>query len=263
MKEYKNFYETIDEARMRLFGTIVVHDGEPYNVHYIATFPDVFKLYLVPILDDDEPFIEPPSLEKIRYTEGEDAVGPFFDKWLVENPKSCIVAKPITDPGFNKFRPFPLGMVNYDAKVYYAERQPLRKTEQGLIQSSIDAKRVYIGNQESPPESFNSPVSSSRRPKISIYTNDFGRTIKGDYPSPEDCLVNLLDNQIINQGAAFNRQFALIRGPIGLIFLAYKTDIIGVLPYNSLSSVTIGRDFTHLREAIDDLGVFHNISFQR
>lgn len=255
MTQYPNFYETIDEARMRLYGTMVAHSGEAYNVVWIGKehTDGIFRMYLKKVLNGGAIL---PNIDTVRYNQGEQLVGPFLDGWVSENPDGPIVVKPINCPGFNKFRPFPLGMVNYGPKVYYVERQPLRKTEQGLIQTAIDAKRVSIG-REGEGDKYNS------KRQVDIWTDDFARTVRGEYPTAEECLVNLLDNEIVNQGAAFDRKFALIRGPVGIICLAYKTGIVGVLPQGGLESVVVSRDYRHLKEVLEELHLFYNITFQR
>jgi hypothetical protein len=44
-----------------------------------------------------------------------------------------------------------------------------------------------------------------------------------------------------------------------MIFLAYKTDIVGILPDNTLSSLKIGKAFKHVREAVEELKLFNTI----
>jgi hypothetical protein len=79
------------------------------------------------------------------------------------------------------------------------------------------------------------------------------------YPSIDTCLSKMTDPKIANEAAAFHRYFALVRGPIGMLFLSYKGDIVGVLDNKNLSSVTVDREYKYTREVISDLQMFSNI----
>lgn len=246
---------------MRLNRTIVVYDGNPYCVYYISDHkPDgIFRVYLYPVdiehLKDVDCTI--PDVDQHIYQNGGDksVAGKFLDDWLEKHPKTCFIRKQMNSPLFNKFRPFPIGMVNVNGgSVYYVARQPTRKTEQGLTQSSVDEARITLDNS--------SPYTKGGRGYVNMYTPQFADTIRGKYPTAQECLTNLLDPDIQNNAAAFHREFALVRGPIGLIFLAYRTDIVGVLPMSNFETVTVGRQFKHIREVTEALNLFGHIAFQ-
>src|SRR3546814_1445089 len=58
----------------------------------------------------------------------------------------------------------------------------------------------------------------------------------GNYPTAKECVHELTDPNCINTGAAFHREFAFIKGPVDTLFLAYKEDLIGVIPNGDLRS---------------------------
>jgi hypothetical protein len=176
--------------------------------------------------------------------------GKKLDEWLTLHPSTKIIRKRMDSKHFNSFRPFPLGMCNYGEKAYYVERQPQRKSEQGLTPASTVEHLVTAALRQDAPRSMGA---------ISIWNNQFADCILGKYPSAQDCLTNLIDPGIANEAVAFGREFALCRGPIDMLFLAYKTDIIGVLPNRDFSQVRIGKKFSHTREVVSELNLFQNI----
>lgn len=243
---YTNFYESIKEASIRLRGTIVVYDGLPY---YVVTMADhmkdgIFRIYLMPTELVQK--INHPDVS--QYPVDHPALGEYVDKWMVDNPKACIIRKQMNSPLFNKFRPYPLGMVNAGTETYYVERQPNRKTEQGLLPSMLCETKVSAGKE------------SRRGGTLSPYTEDFKDCVIGNYPSASECLTALNDPKIEDESAAFDRKFAFVRGPIGMIFLAYKEDVIGVMPYNDLSTIRLGRHSGHTREVVESLSLFNTIT---
>jgi hypothetical protein len=248
--KHKNFYENTKEARMRLLNTIVLYDGEP---QYIIAITDhkgdgIFRAYSLPIGEGASGLIMPGPLHNIPHDHAQ--LGPQIDEWMAANKGHKVQRKHLSSPLFNKFRPFPLGMCNVSGRCYYIERQPNRKTEQGLIKSMLLETRCSLVGE--------GPRTSSA--STDIYGKDFYRTIKGEYPSAERCLSELKNPNIENEGAAFHRQFAFIRGPIGMIFVAYKGDIVGVLPNGDLSTLRLGRKYLHCKEVVSELKLFDNVT---
>jgi hypothetical protein len=137
-----------------------------------------------------------------------------------------------------------------DCETLYLERQPNRLTQQGLIKSMIYISPVNAAMSRPP-----SPVNYG----FDIWSEDFHDCIMGIYPSIDTCLSKLRDTNFCNEAAAFDRYFAIVKGPIGMLFLSYKGDIVGLLDNNNLSSVTIDSDFKYTREAVSDLKVFNTI----
>jgi len=249
-KEHINFYENIKEANMRLRGTVVLYYGLPHYIMAITAHnPDgIFRVYMEPL--SDEMIVHSsnrPPFE--QYPSDHPSLGTAMDEWMEKNPKSALMRKMINSPKFNKFRPFPLGMCNYNGRVYYLERQPTRKSEQGLTSNMIAESRLRLDDQ---------PIMGGPR-GIALTSPALAATIRNEYPSFEECLTNLKDRTVTNDGVAFHRHFALIRGPINTLFLGYKDSVIGVLPHRDSTEVILDVNHYHTREAVQDLGIFINI----
>lgn len=253
MASHPNFYENLKEANMRLKGTIVMYDGEPYYVMCITNHrPDgIFRVWLDPIGKEGGMNIhregeKRPPYDK-AYTEdhlGGD-LGLRMDAWLKKNPNSGVERKMMNSPHFNKFRPFPMGMININGRTNFVERHPTRKVEQGLTKAAIIEKPVSIGGPQ--------------EVKTDILSPEFRACILGQYPDKKECLERMTDPKIGNKAIGFDRLFALVRGPLNTLFIGYKADVVGFLPDNNLSSIRLGKEFAHTKEAIGDLGVFGKI----
>lgn len=244
---YPNFYENVKEANLRLRGTVVLYDGFPYYVAAIAGghADGIFRVYMEPLGDkmncnSGNPM--PVTMYPVEHT----AIMQFFDEWMKANP-SPIIRKQMNSPLFNKFRPFPLGMVNTDGRTYYTERQPTRKTEQGLTMSMIQESRINISEQ------------GPGRGSVPFFSEVFRDAIIGVYPSPQECVNNLVDQNVMNDAVGFARHFALVRGPAQTIFLGHKSSVIGVLPDNNLSTVRLSKKAVHLKETVAELNLFNQI----
>lgn len=249
MANHPNTFETVKEAMMRLRRTVVCYDGEPYVVLAITNHMSngIFRIYLDPIGKDPNKMRQRPEPE--GFPPEHPGLGPYMDTWIAEHPDSGIIRKEMNSPKFNKFRPYPLGMCNIKGSgTYYIERQPNRKTEQGLISSMLFETLISVA-----------PQQAKRVGSVDIYGPAFRSCVLGDHPSAEECLANLSDPEILNDAAAFHREFALVRGPIGMLFLAYKHDIVGVLPNNGFDCIRLGREFTHTKEVVEKLGIFQTI----
>lgn len=239
---------------MRIKQTIVLYDGYPQYVHTVAPHTDgVFRVYMTPLEKVHEmPMAGLPCNGSIPH--GHAAMGPEMDTWMEAHP-DWITRKMMNSKKFNRFRPFPLGMVNQGTSAVYCARQPARpKTEQGLIPSMLLATPISV----SPKNGI--PASSYH---VDCYNKSFRDAIVGDYPSPKVTLDGLKNPNHSNESVAFNREFALVKGPIDLMFLAYREDIIGVLPNGDFSRVRLGKGFKHCKEVTDELNLFYNIEVQQ
>lgn len=263
--KYPNFYQTVTEASMRLRGTIIMYNGPgEEGPYYVCAVTDhlsdgKFRIYMKALGNKyiSNPAVMPPS-EQIGVDNP--ALGGHMDQFMKLNPSFGMVRKELTSPHFNGFRPFPLGMMNKvdrdktgkatDCETLYLERQPNRGTSQGLVRAMIYTTQVTPSVKKAPtPATFN----------FDIFSPEFKDCILGRYPSPEECLRNLRDPKCANEGVAFHRYFAFVRGPFDMIFLSYKGDIVGILPNNDLRSVDIGKEFRYTKETVDDLRVFSTI----
>lgn len=262
MASYNNFFESVNEAYMRLRGTFILYGGEPYNVLCITNHKEdgIWRIYLDPIGEGEDKLAyntnNPPPCDS--YNNDHLNLGKMMDDWLDKMnlegmPGTKVIRKMMNSPKFNKFRPYPLGMCNFNGSVYYLERQPTRKSEQGLTHGMITSQSVNLGPDVG-------KKSLNRSGMVDLYGPSFLACIKGTHPTAQECLDNLHDPDILNDAAAFHRQFAFVRGPLGTIFLAYKADIIGVLPNKDLSVLRLGRDFRHTREVVEILGTFGSVT---
>lgn len=249
-EKYVNFYENLKEAKMRIEHTVVMYDGKPYYVLAVCDHkPDgIFRVYL----DDlSSPAIDRYSDIPIHYAPAaieDPSHGQMMDKWMEKRPNAGVIRKMMNSPLFNKFRPFPLGMCNYGKKTYYLERGPSRPhSQQGLTKTMLHATCI-------------DPSSGSKGSiPLSLTSKELYRTIIGDYPTAKECLDALKDPTVLNTSVGFHRNFAFSRGPAGIIFLAYKTDIVGFLPERDLSSVVLDRSFAHTKEVVEDLSLFSSV----
>lgn len=251
MVQHLNFYETLQETDMRLKGTVVMYDSQPYYVLCVTNHrDDIFRLYLAPIGLGDAGMIfnqanRPPLHSHPACSTG---LGKAMDVWLEENPASGVLRRKINSPAFNKFRPFPLGMCHHEGTVFYLERHPNRKTEQGLTPSMLTSHRISLSLEK-----------QACLPPLEFFGSNLRDCIVGQYPDIQTCLTSLSDPEVVNDAAAFSRHFALVKGPVDTLFLAYKSDIVGWLPNNDLSIVRLAREFRHTREVIGLLGVFREV----
>lgn len=254
MAAYTNFYETVTEANMRLRGTVILYDQIPHYVIAISNHRQdgIFRIYMEPLgVGQMKMAHRNYPMPALQLPSDVPDVGvhmdSFMDTFLDKYKKPCpVIRKQMNSPLFNKFRPFPLGMCNSAGKVVYFERSPQRRTEQGLNLGALTSQQVFIGRTES----LN---------KFDYYAEDFVRCIKGDYPSAQEALTQMRLPSCENEGVAFHRLFAFIRGPANTMFLANKADIVGFLPENNLAKLFLAAKFHYLKESITDLGLFENI----
>lgn len=255
MVQYTNFYENLTEAERRLKDTVVLYDGHPYYVLCITDHKGdgVFRVYLDKLGSDRAPAIcRYDHIPNNWHDEPNMSRGKKMDIFIEDNPDSGILRKKMNSPLFNRFRPFPLGMMNRGIHAAYCERRPTRPfSSQGLSGGAIDGHHVVL-------RSSNEALSGI---SIDIFNPGFADMVLGNYPSLDECIDNLNNPEIENESVAFHRYFALIRGPIGVLFLVYKQDIIGYLPDGTKSNVFLGKRFIYTREVVGDLGLFGNIKY--
>lgn len=247
-KEHVNFYENIKEATMRLQHTVVIYDNLPYHILTIDCHkPDgIFRVYMEPVGDPKGSVLNQTS---VPWDGPDGARGVQMDIWMEANKNRGVIRKMMNSPLFNKFRPFDLGMCNSDGHVVYIERMPQRHTTQGLTQQMLLTQPVSLDRVK--PAKVGPPT---------LLSPDVKSCILGDHPSFKECVKNLLDPEIANEGVAFHRNFALLRGPVDTLYLAYKSDVVGVIPNLDASHVKIAKRFAHTREVVEDLRVFEKIS---
>lgn len=257
MVAHPNFYETIQEACMRLDETIVLYDDVPYHMLCITDHKGdgIFRAYIDPVSDDGQPFHRKQPVPYSWCDEQGMSKGQKMDDWLDSSAgkKSPVLRKMLNSPKFNKFRPFPLGMLNTSGRAIYVERAPTRHTQQGLTGAGLTGECFDLLNP-------GLGLKQTGSAKVNTTTPGLYSTIMGVYPDVDTTLTNLTDENIENISTAFNREFALVRGPMGLLFLAYKGEIVGYLPFSNTSEVKIGPKFTYVKEVVDELACFNKIT---
>lgn len=258
-----NFYENLKEALMRLRGTIVMYDGNPYYVLTITNHKQdgVFRIYLDSV-DWGENGISPclvnnngndmgfQGLNQYNPESHTVQLGAALDTWMKAHPNRGLIRKRMDSKLFNKYRPFPLGMINQSTGVFYLERQPQRHREQGLTSSMITETMLT-------PDANKNEHSGLHY--VKMYSDMFRACVLGTHPSPKEVLEAFKDPTVQNKGVAFHRHFALLRGPCDMLFLAYKQDVIGVLPRADFSELRLGRSHGHCKEVVGDLRLFPSI----
>lgn len=257
MPEYKNgsFYENLQEASRRLVNTVVLYDGQPYTVIVISEHkPDgIFRVYGWPI-DTKKQF--PNNL--YDWGTGSAEWLKLVDKYIDDKQSDFpMIRKHINSPGFNRFRPFPLGMINGEGRVRYWERTPLRHSEQGLTRNAVIEHWLSLV-----PD--NSPYSrgGGRNYPGALTGSDVANCITATHPSLEEVLKGLRDPEDNSEGVAFHRHFAVMKGPLDVMYLAYKTQVIGLIGEGEKPGVLIGRDFKHYKEVVEETKVFSFIRLQ-
>lgn len=254
MKEHVNFYENLREAHMRINRTVVLYDGQPYYVMAVTNHKGdgIFRVYMWEVgTEASKKFRMPDNID--HYGAEHEGLGPYLDKWLDDpiNKGVPLIRKMMNSPKFNRFRPYPLGMSNNGKNAVYLERTPQRRTEQGLTRNMLKLSHCGLDSSR-----------SIGRSDIDIIGKPLRSCILGEYPSAQECLTNLLDSAIENESAAFHRQFAFCRGPLNLVFLYYKGDAVGMLPYKNTSTLLLDPAFAYVKEAAEELGIFGNIQVQ-
>lgn len=258
MKEHVNFYENLKEARMRIENTTVLYDGDPYYVLAVTDHKedDILRVYLDPYRPDGRPMaVQVCDIPTHWHDEPDMSRGQKMDQWLEktsEGQDSGVIRKMMNSPKFNRFRPFPLGMYNDGAgSAVYVERKPTRYTQQGLTDQMLMVQRLLPVGEGKP---------QSGRHVVNFFGAALYNTIKGIYPSIQECVEGFREDKVANTSIAFDRCFALVKGPIGITYIAYKGELVGFLPSLNNKEVRLGREHQHLRELVGNLNYFDTIS---
>lgn len=257
MPSFPNFYERIDEAKMRLRGTVVMYDDEPYYVLAVTDHKadGKFRIYLDPLSRGKSAIF---SFEDFPRVQDYHCPGEVLDLWIDRNPESGVLRKYMGAAGFNKYRPFPLGNMNSMGTVYYCERSPTRNTHQGLRRESVIAMPVSVSPDSSGRgrKGYYDAYTEGRNIGIDFENNlEFYDCIKGAYPTFQEVVEALLDPEVTNSGVAFHREFSVFRGPLNMLFLCYQHQGVGQI-LGGGETMVLSKEYEYLLESVQDLGVF-------
>jgi hypothetical protein len=219
-------YERVEDARMRLRGTVVLYKGEPVKIIEVKEGEgkdDIVRVLFKPLpLGADE---APKKMGKIDRA---------FD--LAMGEAKAEQRKYISSKHFD-IAPFRMGYVNSKAGAFYCSRVPGRLQKQGLCGENFAAKNNYgkaLG--------FDSFLFAKETPAM----------VRGDYPSFAKT-VKLLDQ---SPSVAFHRDFSLVKDTVlaDLIYLYHKAEKVGMYLVAD-NTVRLGDKFKCLRESLQECGL--------
>lgn len=210
-------YESLQEAEMRLQGTVVLYDEQPVYITRVTGAapgdpkPDIFRVYAVPL----------PSRAGVGRVEDEE-----FRRF-------------ISSRRFD-FRTIPLGFMNLAGGIYYCTRLPQRQQKQGLANATFGCTEIA------------GPRGEGFRLNSVIQNKEFVSMVRGEYPTFEQAMAAVSKNGVF--GMAFSRHYALVSDDDldGLVYLYYKNEKVGFLMD---SKVTLSSKMTCLKEALTELGL--------
>lgn len=214
-------YETLEEAEMRLNGTVVLYDGEPVYVNRIATAApgdpkqDIFRVYARPL-----------PLDKKEEGKGEE-----FRKFISSKKFDLST--------------FKMGFMNRNGKIYYCSRAPKRQYKQGISTNTLVCDPVDKND-------FEYHQKGSPRLTHLIYEQCFADMVRGIYPSFEEAMKLLLEEE--TNAVAFCREYALSKDKDldGLIYLYHKTNKVGFILNEQ---VNLAKKMRCLKETLVELGL--------
>ena len=210
-------YESVNDANMRLSGTIVLYDGKPVYIREVGAL-----------------------------AEGEGKNGDIYRVYIKElpikpNDRGAYERKFISSKKFD-LAPFPMGFMNTaSGKAVYLSRAPRRQQKQGLSEATLSQYVVGDLSGQGRLVRFADLTSSQQ----------FVDCINGKYPSVAEA------TKMVAEGAdsvAFSRVFAIARDKSlpELIYLYHKKDKVGFIMDGKLKLSAKGRC---LRESLNEVGV--------
>lgn len=262
MPQFVNFYENIQEAKIRVENTVVLYDGVPHHLFALGTSPNDDKIRVY--LDDYQggPLARYRHDRFPRYNDHSPNSYPAaVDQWIENNPQGGVKRKLLGSAKFNKFRPFPLGNVNKDGTVVFVERTPTRNTFQGLKERSL------IGCLVQPIPDLSRRQKNGRGDTnvyvdVGLFSPGLYNTMLNKYPSIQEVIDAFRNPRTLNTGIAFHRDFSIFRGPLGMLFLCYQNEGVGLLINRDLSELYLSSEQRHLFETIAELSIFNTITIK-
>jgi hypothetical protein len=214
-------YETVEEAEMRLSGTVVLYDGEPVYVtkvaHAKAGDPngDIFRVYARPL-----PY--KPNLEDKINADGQDV----FRKFISSRKFDMATIK--------------MGFLNTGKGLLYCSRKPSRQFKQGLSNNTLVATPVTAN------------VRAANMAGL-LPLKEFAAMLKREYPSYAATLLKMQKDETVI-GMAFHPHFAVVRDAHipELLYLYHKQDKVGLIQDKK---VVLTKGMRCLKESIQELGI--------
>ena len=98
--------------------------------------------------------------------------------------------------------------------------------------------------------------------RINFTSDEMYDMLVGNYPTAEESLEALLDPECGNTGAAFHRDFALHKSAGDFLFLAYKQDVVGIMPEGNFDKLVLSTTYQYTKEVIEEAGFFQSVEFK-
>lgn len=268
MAKHKNFFETIEEAKMRLNKSVVQYRDDFYYVVYVSDQKEdgKFRVYLDKLGQGQAIWHRTNFPQSPDYSSSE-LVAKYDSAIKNKSYGEGFIRKYATSRYFNKFRPFPMGNMNIDGEVIYCERSPTRNMNQGLLRDAVLATRVQTVPYQYDDHGQNNRLNdlSGRGPlgnaPFDIFSEEFNQMLKGEYPSYREVIENLQDPEILNNGCAFSREYSLFRGPLDMLFLCHRHSGVGAVSVDG-KSLSLASTHRFLVEEITEMGIFNNITIK-
>ncbi len=213
--DHKNFYENLDEVTFRLNGSVVRYDGDPVYVQGCENHNDgIIRLNISTIPLD--------GTEK-------------------------VTRKMINSPKFDKFRPIPLGNLNYvhggALAVQRLERIPARTHTQGLTSRATSIQ---------PVANSNNLLGTRIDFNAAIRNEGFVEMCKNIYPTLDEFLKTDITE------CAIHADYTVVKsGNTGMSYIYHKFDKVGIL--STRREVLLFPKFGYLKEAMDATRLFSRV----
>lgn len=217
-------YEALEDARMRLKGTVVRYKGDPVYITEITpgNADEIHRVYYKEV-----PF-NAPKPKPFRNMEE-----------IVADAELDAAKRKYISSKFFDIEPFRMGYVNSPNRngAFFCSRLPNRIQKQGLCGENFRAM-----------DNFGVMVDFN----TFLNTKEVLEMINDRYPTFNQALAGL--NKV--PSVAFSRNFALVKDAVipDLLYLYHKGEKVGM--YNSATKfVSLGVKFQCLKESLNELGV--------
>jgi hypothetical protein len=212
-------YENVNDAQMRLVGTVVLYDGEPVYITDIRQKGegdpkgDIFRVYAEPL--------------------------PYKGRGQSEQMRKFISSKKFD------MAPFPMGFMNRGGEATYLHRSAKKQQKQGLSNATLSVINL------SAIQTLVKGGGAVRFEHLITY-QEFLDCIKGKYPSIKEATELVSSGKA--ESVAFSRAFALCRDPSleGLIYLFHKQDKVGFIMDGKLK---LNKAARCLKESLQEVGI--------